>query len=293
MRGLGPAFLFFKGGGLGMSLADIERNKDGYIVLKRTYSELYKRTQYNTPLDYVQNSICEYDIRAANLTMLTKSKKVDTKTLDVLKGFDRDSREYAVGKMIQQNSEVYTIIAKGILNARHQLFRENLIQDYEVLAVRNDAVFVVGRRLKHTVFGEVEFRLKNRYSLFKRLEGIDFLYDTRRNLIDVKGVSDEVVRHPDHQAGMIKFFATVFRFLCYERRDDLKQYLIKFVHDYKAMALPVQYYREFNSNNVYHTKYESAGFIYDLTEAGESDKDIINPVYNYKRFILPLVWAYL
>lgn len=278
-----------------MTLDQIEttRNRAGYIVLNPTYSTLYKRTQYNTPLDYIQNTIYEYDIRAANLTMLTQQKASDRKTLAMLGELSRDAREIAVGKMIQKNPEIYKIISKGILRARRDLFRVNGIQDYEIVSIRNDAVFIAGRRLKTTVFGEVEFRMKNRYAMFHRIEGIEFLYDKRHSRTDVKGVDDRVVTHPDHQAGMMQFFNTVFQFLCYERRADLSRYLIQFAHDYKAMNLPVAYYRELNSENVYRTKMELAEFSYNMSTAGEGDKDIINPVYNYKRFILPLIQQYI
>lgn len=272
---------------------DISRDKKGYIVLQPTYSTLYKMTQYNTPLEYIQNTIYEYDIRAANLTMLTQKKVTDAETLAMLAEFDRNSREIAVGKMIQRNPEIYKIISKGILQARKNLFYTNRIQDYEVVSIRNDAVFIAGRRLKTTTFGEVEFRVKNRYALFHRVEGIEFLYDKRHDRTDVKGIDDKVVNHPDHQAGMMSFLSTVFRYLCYERRQDLSNYLLQFTHDYKAMTLPVVFYRELNSENVYRTKMEVAGFGYNMTIAGDSDKDIINPVYNYRRFILPLIRQYV
>lgn len=278
-----------------MTLEDMEtpRDRDGFIVLKRSYSELYKKTNYTTPLTYVQNTIYEYDIKAANLAMLRQSGKVDSKTLDKLEALDKQSREVAVGKIISRQPEAYTIISKGIRKARERLFRENGIQDYEVLSIKNDAVFIIGRKLKHTKFGEVEFRPKNQYALFQRLDKIELLYDKKHGTVDIKGVKDAVVNHPDHQDGMIQFFREVFQYLCYDRRDDLRKYLIQFVHDYKNLELPHQYYRELNSDNIYRTIMELSGFGYNLEEIGDHDLAFINPVYNYKRFIMPFIWQYI
>lgn len=269
-----------------------ERDRDGYIILKPRCSELYKHQSYSTPLTYIQNSIIEYDIKAANWTMLKQTGQFDKQVITMLGALSRDAREVAVGNIIRKKPEVYQIISRGIRKARHRLFMANNIQDQEVLSIRNDAVFIIGRRLKITQFGDVLFREKNRYALFHRLEKIEFLYDKRHQKTDVKGVSDKVVNHPDHQHGIMEFFNVVFKYLCYDQREALCQYLIQFARDYKALRLPVQYYRELNAANAYRTKYELSGFSFNMTVAGESDKEIINPIYNYKRFILPLIWQY-
>lgn len=278
-----------------MTLDDMEtsRDRDGFIVLKRTYSELYKKTNYTTPLTYIQNTIYEYDIKAANLTMLRESGKVDGSTLDMLESLDKQAREVAVGKIIRRQPKVYDIITKGIRRARERLFRENGIQDHEVLSIKNDAVFIIGRRLQHTTFGEVEFRMKNRYALFQRIDKLEFFYDKRNDVVDIKGVKDKILKHPDHQSGMLTFFSQVFRYLCYDRKDDLRAYLIQFAREYKNKKLPHQYYRELNSENIYRTHIELSGFGFNLEDIGNSDLSFINPIYNYKRFILPMIWCYI
>ena len=278
-----------------MELDDLEyeRDRDGFIVLKRTYSDLYKKSSYLTTIPMIQNRIYEYDIHAANLSMLKQSGKIDPKALAILSKMDKKPREIAVGKMIRTNKQFGVIIKRGILKAREQLFRENQIQDYEVLSIKNDAVFVIGRKLKHTVFGDVEFRLKNQYSMFQNIDKIEFYYDRRRKRIDIKGVKDEVVEHPDHQHGMIQFFMTVFNYASMDQRDDLREYLLEFVHQYKAKELPFQYYRELNSDNIYRTIIELSGFGYNLEEIGQSDLAMINPIYNYTRYILPVIRYYL
>ena len=272
---------------------DIERDREGFIILKRTYSDLYKKTNYLSPVPMVINRIYEYDIHAANLSMLKQSGKIDPKALSILAKMDKKPREVGVGKMIRENKQFGVIIKRGILRAREQLFRENQLQDYEVLSIKNDAVFVIGRKLKHTTFGDVEFRLKNQYSLFQNIDKIEFYYDRRHKSIDIKGVKDEVVHHPDHQNGMLQFFLTVFNYAAMDQRDDLRDYLLDFVHRYKAKELPYQYYRELNAANIYRTEIELSGYGYNLEEIGQGDLGMVNPIYNYTRFILPVIRYYL
>ena len=78
-----------------------------------------------------------------------------------------------------------------------------------------------------------------------------------------------------------------------DQRDDLREYLIKFVRKYKAKELPYYYYKEFNGDNIYRTIIELAGFEYNLVQIGEDDLDIINPIYNYTRYILPIVRMFM
>lgn len=278
-----------------MELCDLitDRDRDGFIVLKRTFSELYKKTYWTTPLTLVQNRIYEYDIRSANLTMLRRSGKIKESTLAMLDEMDKQSREEAVGKMIRQNKKFYKIISRGIYEAREMLFRMNQLQDYEVLSIKNDAVFVIGRKLKYTQFGDIEFRVKNQYAIFQQVEKTEIYYDRRHQTIDVKGVNDAVVEHEDHQNGIIQFFKQVSEYLVYDQRQALREYLIDFSQQYKSKQLNHEYYREFNSDNIYRTIMELSGFSYNLTEAGDSDLEIINPVYNYKRYILPMIRLYI
>jgi len=273
----------------------LERDSEGFIILRRRYSELYKKTNYTSSVDRVQNRIYEYDLHSANVSALRATGKFDERMLDILENSEKQVREEAVGKMIRRDKTktIYGYISRGIQRAKEQLFRFNGIKDDEVLTIKNDAVFVIGRKLQHTTFGPYEFRLKNVYAGYIRIDKIEIYYDKKHKSITIKGVSDMVVEHPDHQSGMLCFFLQVFRYLDLDQVQDLRDYLIRFARDYKALKLPHQYYRELNSNNIYRTKIELAGFEYNLTEIGPDDMDMINPIYNYRRFVLPLIQQFM
>jgi len=272
---------------------DPNRDAQGFYQLQRPHSNLYKKVTYQTRETLVLDRITEYDIRSANTTMLRQAGRMKTRDLKALEELPKKEREIAIGKMIRLDKSIRQPIAKGIIRAKLDLFRSNGIQDDEVLAIKNDAVFIRGRRLRNTQFGVVEFRPKNTYALYLKLEGIEYYYDAREKRVDLKGVKDEVLEEPDHQNGMLLFLARCMDYLVMDRRDALRRYLIEFVDDYKSKRLPVRYYRELNRDNCYRTTMEISGMSFSLIVATEDDKDMINGVYNYKRFVLPIIQRFM
>ena len=64
---------------------DEYRDANGFIRLKRSYSDLYKKVNYRAKTPRVINKIYEYDIRAANLTMLELSGTINSAVADRLR----------------------------------------------------------------------------------------------------------------------------------------------------------------------------------------------------------------
>lgn len=277
-----------------MNVSDMKRDRDGFIRLTPKFSSLYQRTNYRSPISLVVNTITEYDLKSANISALRASGKVPEEILTKLAGIQKIDREKAVGRMIKQNPKIHKIIARGICNAKMQLFVENGITDNDILSIKNDAVFIIGRKLSHMEFGPYKFVPKHTYSAYLYLDPmIEIYYDGRRRTVTFKGISDDIVAEDDHQKGMVQFLSTVMQYVASGRRDKLKKYLIDFVQRYKSKDLPVEYYRELNPDNVYRTDISIETYGYNVTIASESYKPIVNGVYNYTRYILPIVQAFM
>ena len=258
-------------------------------------SNLWQNHSYlNKNITHILSSyISEYDIAKANIHVLYEAGVITKEQFDYLYNADRMTRQITIGNMIKKNRNVYTIIQNGIIEAKKKLFIANEIQDYDVLSIKNDAVFIIGSKLKYTKFGPFEFKPKHQYAAYMMIDKIEFYYDKKNRSITVKGVRDEVVNDPDHQKGIVQFFLKIFKYLVMDQRQDLWNFLIDFVRQYKAKELPFYYYKEFNGDNIYRTIIELAGFEYNLTEIGEDDLDIINPIYNYTRYILPIIRMFM
>ena len=134
---------------------------------------LYEKTNYLNPnISYLINTfIYEYDISKANITILYQEGVIDEQTYDRLKSVPRMERQVTIGYIlkVKKNNE---ILKQGICNARKALFESNGIQDYEVLSIKNDAIYVIGRPLHNTVFGIVEFTLRNIYTSFYSINNL-------------------------------------------------------------------------------------------------------------------------
>ena len=270
----------------------LPRDAQGFLYLQKNYSELYQKSSYLTKESIIIDRIYEYDIKAANISAL-KQEGFDPDVLDKLAKLNKMDREVAVGKMIAQDKRIGHIIKKQIKRAREILFRSNNIQTDRVLSIKNDAVFVIGRSLANTKFGDMEFKLKNQYAAFIQMDGLELYYNRRKSTVDIKGVSDEVINNTDHQTGIISFICKVMEYLVMDRRDALRKYLIDFTHRYKARELPVQFYREMNSNDIYRTIYELSGYSFNLLMVDKSDVNILNIQYNYNRYVLPLIQMFI
>lgn len=270
----------------------LPRDKNGFARLQKKYSSLYEKTNYLTDLTLVQNRIVELDLKAANISALRASGMISSTILDRLSDVDKKTREVRVGQMIRADKSIGKLIKKGIYQAREMLFRSNLIQSQEVVSIKNDAVYLAGRKLKHTKFGFYEFVPKNTYTFFLQFDKLEFYYDGRENRLDIKGLN-QAEKDPDQQKGMVKFFCTVFKLYTQGRRKELSRYLIQFSEDYKAKTLPVEYYKELRNPSVYRTIFEISQYRYNLMTAGESDKTMINGIYNYKRYVIPMIQLFI
>lgn len=267
-------------------------DEDGYIILEPNYSDLFRKRTYLAPIEYCIDRITEYDIRHANVSVMRQySSLLSTEVLDKLDNLG-SQRNIEFGKLIRDSSigqEISKALAKGIIQAKHELFKANGILDQDVLSIKNDAVFIIGRRLKTTTFGYITFAQKNVYAAYMALGKLEFYYDKKNDEIAVKGLSNEVLEETDHKNGMLLFLKTVFNYLIVNNKDGLRKYLREFAADYKSLDLPYQYYRELNQDNCYRFKYDLSGYSFNFTQANNSYKPDLVTVFNYKFFVLPII----
>ena len=124
---------------------------------------LYDNINYTSGISYLDNTfIYEYDISKANINVLYSKKAIDKDTYDYLYNANRDTRQVYIGKLQKENKEIATILKAGIIEAKKWLFEANNIHDYEVLSIKNDAVFIINRVLNYTQFSIIEFKCKNK-----------------------------------------------------------------------------------------------------------------------------------
>ena len=265
-----------------------------YIELQPKHSGLWYRTNYSAPVTSYCNTIWEFDIKQANVSVMRKFKDLPEPVLDKLENLPKINRNITIGNLerTKEYEHLKKSIARGIQYSKFQLFLANRIQDSEVLAIRNDAIFILGRKLRVTKFGPVEFICKNKFGLYQKIGAIDFFmsYDGK---IVAKGLSDEVMSEPDHQRGMMTFLATAFKYIMRDERHKLRVYLADFANKYKKLELPHEYYRELKYSNQYCSNITAGDYVLYYDNVSDENVKDLNVAYNYLYYILPLIRIYL
>lgn len=256
------------------------------------FSSLYRKTNYLTPMDSVINTVYEYDMKAAGFSVIKEYGLISKSKIDKIDLLDKKERNETIGKLKINNPELVKNEKKGVLTARESFFRANRIKDEDVLSIKNDAIFIIGRKARVTEFGEhIEFILKNSYTSYYNINGIEFYYNKREDKLDIKNLSKNI--DPVHFSGICEFLKKVFKYIEFDRFDELKKYLIDFSILYKSRKLPKSYYKEFNHDSMYRYKESAGDYFLLLDDIDDTFIEDLNISYNYMFIILPLLQRYL
>ena len=219
-------------------------------------SGLWRNINYKTPVKYYINTyIREYDLSKANINALLYQKRITKSEYDNFYSMEKQKREIIIGKMIARDRTLYQDIQSGIKEAKRKLFLTNDIEDLDIVSIKNDAVFIVGKYLQNTIFPPFEFKIKNEYNIFLQLQELEIYFSDYFDEngyginIDVKGISDENLLL--HQYGMLDFICEICRKLQRENVESTMEYVSEMYNNFIKRLLPKEYYRNFDSFSMY------------------------------------------
>ena len=218
---------------------------------------IWDQDSYRAPITFlVGRNIREYDISKANINILLYFGIIDQKTYDYLYNLPRMERQVKVGIM-QKNYEVSSALSNGFREMRTLFCTKNNIEENEILAIKKDALYIIDKVPQYTKFRNVEFLCKNLYTSFYYIGGLELYYNSKYEILDVKGISDNILRYHEHY--MKDFLMYMFSLI--EKRDyeSAISDLNNFRNDYLNLKLSPGYYREFDNRSLYCTKYKYNG----------------------------------
>lgn len=245
---------------------------------------LYEKINYSAGINYLFNTfIREYDISKANINILFTNGIIDKETYEYLYNAERMVRQIYVGKLLKKDEKYGEILKAGIIQAKKNLFEANNIKDYEVLSIKNDAVYMINRALVNTNFGLIKFANKNEYTSFMTFMNMEFYYYyntmNKEEKLDVKGISDKNLEfHKDYMLQLIK---DVFFILQTSNVSNAINMIKDFYMDYISFNLPVGYYRKFDEISNFH--YKSSPFMntgFDAITVDECNKTSLDITWN-------------
>ena len=255
------------------------------------YSVLYTKTNYlNKNIDYLLNTdIREYDLKSAGLSLIKYFKLLPEKDITYLDKMEKEPRNKQIG-IIQKDKEFAKRLLECFSEARRMFFEANLIQDTDILAIKKDAIFIIGRYCHNNTFSDLEFRVKNQYLGYMWLNKKEFYYTNPNTDLDVKGLgSDVLVYHRDY---MLDYMRDVFSMSIYSPRESLISYITDFISNYRNRRLSYGYYRNLDIGNFYTVIDDDVGRmnILDVDDSADVNLDI---TFNYFNYILPIARIFI
>lgn len=246
--------------------------------------KLYSAVSYSANIDFLLNNyVREYDISKANINILLHRKLITEDLYNFLKQSDRMVRQVTIGKMLRDNPSLSEELKNGIIETKQRFFEVNNIQDYEVLSIKNDAVYLINKIPKITKFDNIEFACKNIYTSYYKIFNVEYYYyfDIVNNIenIDIKGIGDDKLEY--HKNHFLEFLLVIFNSA---QVDDIKETinLLKIFSDkYLKMGLDIEYYRNFNASSLYSLKPIMKYSSVNAKFLPEKHKDIIDISHNY------------
>lgn len=236
-------------------------------------SSLWGKTNYLAPYPCIANKyITEYDISKANINILLYYGVIDRQLYDMLYNMDKKHREIYVGKMELRDSKITEIKAKGIKEFRHKFFEANNLQDKDILAIKNDAIFVIGNECMNTQFDNIVFNKSNVYTGYMKIGGLEAYYGydpfTNNEVLDIKGIKEHKLEL--HREYMVFHLCEVFYKLQTSSVEDAVKLNSELLGYYLNRSLGKGYYREFNAESKFRFNTGFSSFTVDCI----SDEDV-------------------
>ena len=255
-------------------------------VIEPLYCDLFKKNTYSMNVDYIVSSlITEYDISKGNISIMRYLNIIDDALYWELYNAPKQERVVRVGLMMRENKEINKAVNDGFIEAKRLLFDANRIQEQEVQAIRNDAVYIINRKLQYTQFGPITFMEKNVYNEYFKIAKKDYYYFydpiTQLERLEVKGINDAVL--PLHEKYMLDFIKAIMWSVQNEPIEEAIGMIQAFDEKYKNFELDSGYYRRFDSESKFQTrrmsKYNTFKLDYLLNE---EEKVYLDISYNHQ-----------
>lgn len=217
-------------------------------------NDLYKKSHYLADNKFIiSNYIREYDIRQANISILFEKGYITLKDYEKYRCMDKMQREISIGYLLKHKS-ISDALSMGLKEYRNKFLNDNDIEEYNVLSIKNDAIYLVNIMPLKTRFDRViEFLNKNIYTSFYRINNLELYYKSPTidsdEILHVKGISDEALKF--HKNYFYDFLCEVFYCAENENISEVINLIQNFYKQYINLELDIGYYRNFDSTSNY------------------------------------------
>ena len=135
----------------------------------------------------IRNSICEFDIKNAGITILYEKGILTKKEYLYYINLDKDTRVIKTGLLLKDNPKYYDIQMAGFREYMDKFILANKIKKYSVYEIAKDALWIIGRQPKLLKFDNIEFVKKREFTSFFKFRKVIFYVNSRTDIIDIRG----------------------------------------------------------------------------------------------------------
>ena len=135
----------------------------------------------------IKNSICEFDIKNAGVTILYQKGILTKKEYLYYINLDKNTRVIKTGNLLKDNPSYYKIQIDGFKEYMDKFILANKIKKYSVYEIAKDALWIIGRQPRILKFDNVLFVKKREFTSFFKYRKIIFYVNSSTNIIDIRG----------------------------------------------------------------------------------------------------------
>ena len=222
--------------------------------------EMAKKFSYKANLDHLINvCIREYDLEKAILGLLYQIGRIDHEQYHSYASMPKEKRVVEIGCYMKTDKSLFDLTQIKMSEIRNSFLESNHIEDYQILYIDNDSISIIDPKesvyktdTRVTNFGDhIDFRVKNVYTSFYRLRGVDFLYNGLTDSYRVKyGGVKLIESSKDAFLDLLLALANEAEHSLLDAMQTIKDVYAK----YTSLTLPIEYYREFNQQAKYKLK---------------------------------------
>lgn len=252
-------------------------------------NNLHLKNNYtNKDLKYIKNTIItEYDMESAGMNILTELGYFSEEDRKKLLSMDKLKRNVLIGKMLRKNPKMMEDLEKGFAEARRIFFQVNNIDEYDVVSVKRDAIFIIGnKKIGHNISKYIKIRPKNRYTSYINIMGYENYYNSDTDKLDVKKYSKEVIEV--HKDFLLKDLKEILKNseLGLTKENFIKLAVLK--DKMVSYNLPKEYYFDIMRSSYLIKGIENVNFSIQNIEEDSVEKGILLYNNNFK-FILEII----
>lgn len=135
----------------------------------------------------IKNSICEFDIKNAGVTILYQKGILTKKEYLYYINLDKNTRVIKTGNLLKDNPSYYKIQMDGFKEYMDKFILANKIKKYSVYEIAKDALWIIGRQPRILKFDNVLFVKKREFTSFFKYRKFIFYVNSSTNIIDIRG----------------------------------------------------------------------------------------------------------